>query len=96
MSDAARQARALHRKIKDVLLQDWDPIGVQAIPEAQDEYDGYIPMVHSMLIARRPVNEVFEYLVWLETEHMGLAADGQRTQSIAEKLVGLIPTRNGG
>ncbi len=89
MSEAARRARTLHQKIKDVLLKEWDPIGVQAIPEAQDEYDGYVPKVYSMLVARKPINEVLEYLLWLETEHMGLTADRQRTQSIAERLVGL-------
>lgn len=89
MSEAAERARALHRMIKDVLLKDWDPIGVQAIPEAQDEYDGYVPTLYSMLISRKPISEVFEYLLWLETEHMGLKADAQRTQSIAERLVDL-------
>lgn len=89
MSQAAERARALHHQIKDLLLKEWDPIGVQAIPEAQDEYDGYVPTLCSMLIARTPVHEVFEYLLWLETEHMGLTADRQRTQSIAEKLAGL-------
>jgi hypothetical protein len=89
MSEAAERARALHQQIKDVLLREWDPIGVQAIPEAQDEYDSYVPTIHSMLISRKPTHEVFEYLMWLETEHMGLTADRQRTQSIAEMLAGL-------
>ena len=89
MSEAAERARALHRRIKEVLLKEWDPIGVQAIPEAQDEYDGYVPTLYSMLIARKPIHTVLEYLLWLETEHMGLSADRQRTQSIAEKLVAL-------
>lgn len=89
MSSAIEQARALHQKIKSVLMQDWDPIGVQAIPEAEDEYDSYVPTLYSMLISRKPVSEVFEYLVWLETEHMGLTVDRQRTLSIAEKLIDL-------
>jgi hypothetical protein len=89
MSEAAKRAAALHQQIKDVLLREWDPIGVQAFPEAQDEYDGYVPTLYSMLISRTPAHEVFEYLMWLETEHMGLTADRQRTQSIAEKLASL-------
>jgi len=80
---------SMHEKIKNVLMQDWDPIGVQEIPEAQDEYDNYVPMIYSMLISRKPVNEVLEYLLWLEGEHMGLTVDHQRTQLIAEKLVSL-------
>jgi hypothetical protein len=89
MSEVAIQARVLHQKIKDVLLQEWDPIGVQEIPEAQDEYDGYVPTIYTMLISRMPANEIFEYLLWLENEHMGLTADKQRTQCIAERLVSL-------
>ncbi|PSL82958.1 hypothetical protein C7T35_19575 [Variovorax sp. WS11] len=90
MSEAAERARYLRQKIKDVLLNEWDPIGVQAIPEAQDEYDDYVPRVYSMLIARKPIKEVFEYRLWVENEHMGLTADRNRTQSIAERLVGLV------
>jgi hypothetical protein len=40
MSSALERARTLHEKIKSVLMQDWDPIGVKGIAEAQDEYDG--------------------------------------------------------
>lgn len=89
MSNAIEHARALHKQIKNVLMQDWDPIGVQAVPEAQDEYDSYVPTIYSMLISRKPINEVLEYLLWLEGEHMGLTVDRQRTQFITEKLVGL-------
>ena len=89
MSEAAERARTLHHKIKEVLLKDWDPIGVQAISEARDEYDSYVPAIYSMLIARKSINDVFEYLLWLETEHMGLMADRQQTRSIAEKIIDL-------
>ena len=90
MSEAENRARVLHQKVRHVLLTTWDPIGVQDIPDAQDEYDGYVPTIFSMLITRKPVSEIFEYLLWLETEHMGLSADRQRTQKIAQDLVDLI------
>src|ERR1700752_1521462 len=61
-SEFRDRARALHAAIKDVLLKEWDPIGVQAIPEAQDEYDAYVSAIYSMLISRKPVSEVFKYL----------------------------------
>jgi len=93
MSKFGERALTLHWKIRNVLLKEWDPIGIQAIPEAEDEYDGYVPTLYSMLVSRKPIHEVFEYLLWLETEHMGLTVDRQRTQSIAEKLVGLDAIR---
>ena len=89
MNNTKEHVRTLHENIKNVLMQDWDPIGIQEIPEAQDEYDTYVPKIYSMLISRKPIDEVLEYLIWLEGEHMGLTVNRQRTQFIAEKLVGL-------
>jgi hypothetical protein len=43
-----------------------------------------------MLIARKPIHEMVDYLLWLEGEHMGLKVDRQRSQYIAEKLFGLV------
>ena len=89
MSEAIDQTRTLHRRIKEILLLEWDPIGIASMQGAQDEYDSYIPRISAMLIARKPVHEVFEYLLWVETQHMGLASDRQRTQHVAEMLVTL-------
>lgn len=90
-NNATNQTIALYREIREVLFREWDPIGVQAMRGAEDEYDAYVPVLGSMVIARKSVNELFEHLLWLETEHMGLAADRQRTQRVAEKLVNLRP-----
>jgi len=79
----------LHEKIRRVLMLDWDPIRINEIPEAEDEYDSYVASLYAMLISDKPVSEVFEYLVWAEAEHMGLTVDRQRTLGVAEKLVGL-------
>lgn len=35
--------------IQKILLNEWDPIGVSDIPEAQDEYDAYADTVFGML-----------------------------------------------
>lgn len=90
MNELAYRARSLHQQIHEVLQKEWDPIGIQSIDDADDEYDAYVPTIYSMLIARKPISTVLEYLLWLETEHMGLTADRQRTQDIAAKLVGLV------
>ena len=90
MNELAERARSLHCQIRETLLNEWDPIGVHDMNEAQDEYDGYIPTIYSFLIARKTSNEVLDYLLWLENEHMGLKADRQRTQHVAEKLLHLV------
>lgn len=87
MSDNLQRAQSLQSKIKDVLIKEWDPIGVQGMPEAQDEYDAYVAGIYKLLISKKTENEIFEYLWWVETEHMGLIGDQQRTRLIARSLL---------
>lgn len=87
--DSRSRARIFHETIRRTLLREWDPIGVGAIAEAQDEYDAYVPTIYKMLIARHSRHEVFEYLWWLETEHMGLTGDRQATEKFADRLMQL-------
>ena len=50
MSEHLTRAQAYQNNIRKILFQDWDPIGVSHIPEAQDEYDSYVGGVYSRLI----------------------------------------------
>lgn len=86
VSKRLERAKSLHDAIHDILIEQWDPIGVWGIPEAQDEYNSYVPQIYRLLVSRKPLHEVFEYLWWLETEHMGLRGDRQQTEQIAETL----------
>lgn len=90
MSDFVAKARDAHLAIKQILLNEWDPIGIAELAEAQDEYDAYIADVCRLLSRRAGVHEVFDYLWWIETMHMGLCGDRQRTEKIAERLIGLL------
>ena len=86
MSEQVGRARRYHKAIREALLHEWDPIGVRDIPEAQDEYDSYVGAVYELLITNRTQSEIFDYLWWLETEHMGLSGDRQATEAFAERL----------
>ena len=83
-------AESLSKRISAILLKEWDPIGVQDSPEAFDEYDSYVMPLYKMLIDKKPLQDIFEYLVWAESQHMGLSiVDRQHTHLVAEKLKGL-------
>jgi hypothetical protein len=59
--------------VRDVLLRDWDPIGISDIPEAKDEYDAYADVVFGMLINENATAEdIANYLFKIATEHMAL------------------------
>ena len=89
MSERLDQARSYHTAIREVLLREWDPIGVGDIPEAADEYDSYVSQVHGLLVRREPLYKMVDFLWWAETEHMGLFGNRRRTEQVAERLLRL-------
>jgi hypothetical protein len=80
------QADSHYSAIRQILLEDWDPIGVRHIREAQHEYDAYVPQLEQLLSEGASTREIFEYLWELETQHMALSGDRERTRQIAERL----------
>ena len=58
--------------IRSALMQHWDPIGVAGIPEAANEYDGYLGSVYRILAGTRSEEDLVEFLHHAETETMGL------------------------
>ncbi len=42
-------------------MDEWDPIGVRGVPEAQDEYDAYVYGVYKYLVRRSHRNELVDY-----------------------------------
>lgn len=90
MTEFLEATKQLQQRVKAIVLHEWDPVGVANVPEAQDEYDAYIAEVTRMLAMRAPVSKIEDYLWWLETTHMGLCGDRQRTNAIAAKLASLV------
>lgn len=64
----------------------WDPIGVCDIPEAHDEYSGYVPAIFGYVKAGDREN-LRAYLRWAEGEHMGLAYNEQKAERVIESLM---------
>jgi hypothetical protein len=79
----------LHAAIRDMLLRDWDPIGIGGVPEALDEYDAYTTPIAGMLASGKPIPDISAYLCRIEREQLGLAADPQRAGIVALRLKAL-------
>jgi hypothetical protein len=73
--------------VHHALLREWDPIGIQQFTEAEDEYDSYVPDVCKLLREHSTAKELIHYLWWLETVHMGLPGNRERTEAFAARLV---------
>lgn len=89
------QSRENRARVRQILLRDWDPIGVNGIPEATDEYDAYADKAYVMLMDEgATASEIAGYLYIVATEHMGLTDHGhlaERSDQVAQLLVQLRP-----
>lgn len=69
-------------------MQEWDPIGVVDAPEAQDEYDSYIPEIARLIAQNGRVDEIARVLVSAERD-MNMESNAERALSVAKKLLNI-------
>ncbi len=90
------QSRENRARVREVLMQEWDPIGVRDVPQAQDEYDDYVGEVYVMLMDQRATEqEITAYLYDIATNYMELSPRPElveRSARVAKLLVALRPT----
>lgn len=84
--------KTITKKVRRILLSEWDPIGVQDFPEkhrqaATDEYDSYIDPILAMLLAGRSQQEIADFLYDIEVRDMGGRRDRGAAGAAAAKLV---------
>jgi hypothetical protein len=58
-------------------MEEWDPIGVRDVPEAQDEYDSYLGPIAGRLRSGDSPEELAAYLDSVTEERMGLGVPGK-------------------
>jgi hypothetical protein len=78
-------------EIERILLREWDPIGVDGIPEAADEYDSYAFELFAMFQTptRPSIHEIEAYLGQVQTEWMGLKLTPERNHRAASLIAAL-------
>ena len=75
------------RRIREIFMQDWDPIGIHDMRGAEDEYDSYIMPVYSILREQPSEQALIDYLRWVETKRMEVHPPQKRLKLVAEKLL---------
>ncbi len=96
MTDYGERAKVYHAAIREILMNEWDPIGVSHIPEAQDEYDSYVGDVYRLLITHANRHELFFHLWQIETRCMRIYGNRQRTEATVDRLIELRDKMEGG
>ncbi|MGH7416911.1 MAG: hypothetical protein ACREKB_03950 [Candidatus Rokuibacteriota bacterium] len=89
MTSREERADEIQEQIKEVLLRDWDPIGVAEEPRAHDEYDAYVGGVYRLLASGAQPRVVAEHLARIEAERMGFTTVAAKLLRVAQKLCAL-------
>jgi hypothetical protein len=89
MSTREERARQIQQQIREILLHEWDPIGVADMPEAQDEYDGYVGGVYRLLAEAATPSAIAAHLARIEGDRMGLPSSPAARLDVATKLCAL-------
>jgi hypothetical protein len=87
-------------KVRTILMQDWDPIGIQELPkkdrrETADEYDSYLGPVYALLRHEGATREAISaYLFDIAAHHMGLVHQPGLTARCDQAAVALVALRS--
>ncbi len=79
------------QKIRTILLEDWDPLGVGDNPHLSDEYDAYIADILCLLDTHCTVDQLERYLLDIE-EKWELTPDNAASQT-ARKILKTFQNR---
>ena len=75
-------------------MDEWDPIGINDVPQCADEYDSYAQEIFERARRGAVADEIRNYLLSVETPSMGFRqATGRGLLALAERLVALQPAR---
>jgi hypothetical protein len=88
------QSREDRARVREILLRDWDPIGIYGEPGAKGEYDAYADAAYVMLMDGQTASTIAAYLFKVATQHMGLSDHGriaEKSDRVAKLLVDLRP-----
>lgn len=94
-SDSVKKSRPsraieIYDSVRQILLRDWDPIGVCGEPNASDEYDAYIAPIYRILVGTRSEFELIECLRRIERDEIGLSpGKPESLKLVAENLLAL-------
>lgn len=88
MKTKEERAKEIMDHIHFVLLNDWDPLGLNGIAP-NDEYDAYIGGVYRLLTQHPRPADVARYLLNVECHDMGQTNRQDNLLSVAKKLLSI-------
>ncbi len=76
----------MHKRINQILLKNWDPIGVYREKDTQDEYLTYALQIQQLMQRGCDVAQLEEYLISIESNLFGLVPNVTQIRRVAATL----------
>ncbi len=73
-------------RVREVLLHQWDPVGISDVPAVHDEYDPYVVPIARMVEDGDSVAAIASHLLKLEFEITGMQSNNERASVVAKRL----------
>jgi hypothetical protein len=79
-------------RIREVLLNDWDPVNISLNPNLADEYDSYIVPLIRLAESEQALSpeKIASFLEPCEKDEMGLTLERHNRDRAAEKLFEIL------
>ena len=81
-----QEEKKVYNAIDELLWNEWDPLGVNHVEEARDEYCSYVTEIVQLIIQGAERETIANYLFKTETDTMGLFGDIERCKKVSEKV----------
>ncbi|MBI4358649.1 MAG: hypothetical protein HY584_05050 [Candidatus Omnitrophica bacterium] len=92
MDSKDKRVSRIWKEIDEILWNAWDPIGVNGLEGARDEYQNYIAGVFRLLEAKATELRITEHLHQIETQQMGLKGGLPHCGEVARRLLNVNPS----
>jgi hypothetical protein len=85
-----QNALEIQDSIRQVLLRDWDPIGICCDPSVADEYDAFIAPIYRILVGTRSEDDLIDCLRRIERDEIGVdPSEAETLRPVAKMLLEL-------
>jgi hypothetical protein len=74
--------------VREILLREWDPCGVDGNDALKDEYDEYMPEILALMAQRSSSATLNETLIGFEQE-LGVRLPEQQRERVVRALLGI-------
>ena len=73
--------------VDEILLREWDPIGVNDVPACANEYSSYVLEIAGLVACNAAPETIAAHLSWIEATKMSSRADPETVYRVALMLL---------